>query len=129
MKTAICLLLLTMSCSSTITPPPRPASVPADAEWAGGGDGGSWILCKHTTGPAYDCSIYNDSGDLEAQGQFVHSFPSGHAALKYSCYNGISIDLESGQFLPEGWINYPFGDGGDKRVLYKRGKEKQVTTY
>jgi hypothetical protein len=130
MKTAICLLLLTMGCRSTITPPPRPALVPADAEWAGGRDGGKWILCKHTTGPAYDCSVYNDySGKLEAQGQFVHSFPSRPAALKYSTYDGVSIHLQSGQLLPEGWINYPFGDGGGKRVLYERGQEKQETTY
>lgn len=45
-----------------VSPPPRPANVPATALWKGGPDGGHWIDCTRSKdlGLAYDCVVYNE---------------------------------------------------------------------
>lgn len=57
-----------------IQPPERPASVPFNAIWAGGPDGGSWILCERDPDPirsTYRCSIFHDfTGELVASGLY-----------------------------------------------------------
>jgi hypothetical protein len=56
------------------TAPPRVAGVPEDAVWAGGPDGGAWILCKSILNKAdeFTCKVYFDSnGEVWASGEYV----------------------------------------------------------
>ena len=56
--------------SAELEPPPRPAGVPAKAIWAGGVDGGDFILLSPAANGTYSAKIYNDhSGDLEFNGK------------------------------------------------------------
>ncbi len=98
------LLLLALTgackCTSTVTPPPRPPAVPAAAVWAGGLDGGAWILCKPQGPREFDCTIYGDSGDLWAQGRYRPS-PADAASqgLHFSFFDGEIIGLANDGFL------------------------------
>jgi hypothetical protein len=41
--------------------PERPSSVPSDAVWAGGSDGGSWVLCSPIAREgSFRCKIFDD---------------------------------------------------------------------
>jgi hypothetical protein len=54
--------------------PPRARGVPLDAIWAGGPDGGVWIVAQKIAGSEdhYACKIFFDStGDLWADGDYV----------------------------------------------------------
>jgi len=56
-------------CNSKVTPPPKPSSVPANAVWAGGPDGGSFIECdvdaEHNVNR---CLAYNEfTGDVTGE--------------------------------------------------------------
>ena len=128
------------------SPPPRPNGVPAEAVWAGGADGGTWIRCAYRTQEphvGYDCELYNDwSGNLEASGRFVLAyltsdgpeFPadpfSGGAPTEYQWYNGEEIRISERRTpYPDGWIDFPFGDGHGKRVRYSLGVEEEWQSY
>ncbi len=123
--------------------PARIKEIPAEAVWAGGPDGGAWILCerKPESEDRYRCKIYNDhSGDIWASGEFVlrkYSWDKKEKRplyslvdklpqkLRFSSFDGNDIRLrESLVLLPDGWINYPFHGGGGKRQLFILGKEK-----
>lgn len=60
-------------------PPPRPQNVPSDAVWAGGLDGGSFIVMKALSKPNwYSAQIYSDAtGDLVFQGTLALDQESG----------------------------------------------------
>ena len=53
-------------------PPPRPSGVPAQAVWAGGMDGGSYILCDISSSRDVNhCTVWNDStGRMEEEGDY-----------------------------------------------------------
>jgi hypothetical protein len=126
-------VLLSGAIAST---PARPATVPQQAVWAGGADGGSWILCdrisKEPWGPVFQCTIYDDySGSVVARGglyvvskkqngkfQRVERFDG---LPRYSFYDGYMLGLEGNSLflVPHGVVEYPFpnNDGG-KRITY-----------
>jgi hypothetical protein len=64
-----------LSCSSTGSgePDKRPANVPAAATWAGGPDGGSYVLCTIDQAKAVNsCQVWNDyNGDLIESGEYT----------------------------------------------------------
>ena len=75
--------------------------MPAAAVWAGGLDGGAWILCT----PAarhFDCTLFHDSGDVWTKGRF-RAEPANAAAkgLEYNAYDGVTVHLKNGgQLVP-----------------------------
>lgn len=116
--------------------PARPATVPAEATWAGGVDGGAWIQCGvryKEPATVYECSIYSEGrGDLNTKGRFVfvRCDPNGRCTPgislmrrpRFEAFDGVRLYLASEEFLvPDGEIDYPFGDRHGKRVTYKMG--------
>jgi hypothetical protein len=94
----------TMACTTHVSPPPRPKGVPADALWAGGADGGSFIRCSYDAGTDLNmCSAYNDrTGRLEIQGQFTITGPTRAKDVwrfEYSGFDGRRIYLTDGSVL------------------------------
>lgn len=87
-------------------PPPRPGGVPAKAIWAGGLDGGDFILLSAATPDGtYPAKIYNDhSGDLEFSGKLRLKEPSQapidvQDPKTYSGWDGESLFLRDGRIL------------------------------
>ena len=92
-------------CGHQHIPPDRPAGVPAEAVWAGGLDGGSFIRCEIDPARNVDkCTVYNDySGQIMEQGDFRLK-DEGRAAraeeLKYAWADwGGMIGLADGRVL------------------------------
>jgi hypothetical protein len=87
--------------------PKRPESVPLDAVWGGGIDGGYWLDCQELTEiqDAFYCMLYNDySGDLEFQWQFYterldRSLTCEQILNLFDYYNNGIIHLEDGSKL------------------------------
>jgi len=80
-------------CTSKVTAPPRPSSVPTSATWAGGVDGGSFFECDtDTTNNINRCLVYNDhTGDV-AGGGFFRLADTNRAAthdeLRFQFFDG-----------------------------------------
>jgi hypothetical protein len=125
--------------SDSEAPPKRPTEVPASAVWAGGPDGGSWIDCKSGSAKdVYECRIYGDpKGTLWAAGNYLlrssswneqrgsadYSEPGEAAPMVFNFFDGTIIHLKSPLVLvPNGVIDYPFGDGHGKRQEYEVGE-------
>jgi hypothetical protein len=91
-----------VACTYQYEPPKRPGSVPAEAVWAGGADGGAWILCKEDRSKNL-CSIYNESsGDLWVRGYFVLEGKTQgvpNTELRYDFFDGERIGLYDGRVL------------------------------
>jgi hypothetical protein len=87
-------------------PPARPASVPANAVWAGGVDGGSFILLEPTKkANQYSARIYGDSaGDVMFDG-VLQVDQQGTASLDvrnpktFSFWDGDTLYLTDGRSL------------------------------
>lgn len=87
-------------------PPPRPASVPTKAVWAGGVDGGSFILLEPTKKPdQYSAKIYGDNaGDVMFDG-VLQVDQQGTAPLNvrdpktFSFWDGDTLYLTDGRSL------------------------------
>jgi hypothetical protein len=90
-----------------VSPPPRPASVPSDAVWAGGASGGVFIRCLPVPGDSalLRCEIFNDfTGDRWARGLFrlaaggrIDFDPAD--ARSYGAFDGAEITLSDGRTL------------------------------
>jgi hypothetical protein len=86
-------------------PPERPAGVPAEAVWAGGLDGGSFVLCDADSGaPANNCAVYNeDTGQVMDRGSFrlkPENRPARKDELRYAWADwGGQIGLSNGRTL------------------------------
>ncbi len=86
-------------------PPIRPPTVPQEAIWAGGFDGGVFIDCEGATGgkSCYDCVIYFDhSGEIWMRD--IYCLDTGAIALDslrsvYSGFNGYEMALKDGRRL------------------------------
>jgi hypothetical protein len=93
---------LTGACKDApVTPPPRPPKVPAAAVWAGGPDGGAWILCKPRQEPRdFDCTVFHDSGDVWARGRY-RAKPADAAGkgLHFNAFDGETLHLMNGGVL------------------------------
>ena len=127
------------ACDSSVpSEPKRKVGIPKDAVWAGGIDGGSWILCSNQKEFKYDCTIYNDhTGELMARGTFLHRRVSYNISTEkliveelkaektlpsYSYYDGDFIRLDGNEALvPDGWIIWPFDEGHGKKQFYENG--------
>lgn len=54
-----------LACSTTPNSgegPPRPASMPAEASWCGGVDGGVWFACAALGSTTAHCDVFDDLG-------------------------------------------------------------------
>ncbi len=122
--------------------------VPAEAAWAGGVDGGAWIVCGYTTKEpftGYDCTIFNHpSGTVWAEGSFALVRPSASGGLPevpagpfaggplktFSAYDGESIHLANGSLLvPHLLVSYPHDANHGLRVEYRFGQRLRETPY
>ncbi|MCP4297428.1 MAG: hypothetical protein GY786_17645 [Proteobacteria bacterium] len=92
---------------SKITPPKKPASIPASAFWIGGIDGGNFIIVKRNKNKkkSFFAEIYNDhSGDVEFEGILEYS---GDEEISnklndrsiYLGWDGNKLHLVSGAFM------------------------------
>jgi hypothetical protein len=77
----------------------RPKSVPENAAWAGGPEGGAYIDCYYNKLTGFDeCTTYNDwTGDAIVSGSFVLDGQSRGATppeLRYSWFDGERIGLD-----------------------------------
>lgn len=95
-------VVLLMACSPEVKPPKRLAAIPSAAVWAGGPDGGAWILCRED-GARNLCTIYNEnSGEVWVRDHFVLEGTSrGVSAqgLRYDFFDGERIVLSDGRVL------------------------------
>jgi hypothetical protein len=131
---AIAFSLLVAACGERGTnAPPRPASVPPAAVWAGGVDGGAWLDCRELPGAPgrYRCAAYDDyTGSVWAEGDYVLRLsrwnktqseaqlePAARpSTLRYDAFDGEVVHLAGSLVLvPDGWIKYPSGNGGEKQ--------------
>lgn len=65
--------------SEPLRVPLRPSTVPGDALWSGGADGGAWFLCYAHDDKRYECTVYADmTGDVVEQGVYALH---GHSAI------------------------------------------------
>ena len=130
-----------VACKGSLTPPPRPHSVPLDAVWAGGAEGGSWIQCvlAKPQDAVYQCKVWEDyEGSVNAQGSFIlrkyqweknlgkasYQKINPPQTLRFDFYDGFGIYLKDSQvLLPHGWVEYPFGDQHGKRQQFDVGEE------
>ncbi len=119
--------------------PARPEIVPKEAVWAGGADGGAWILCdrisKEPWGPVFQCMIYDDyAGSVLARGLYVISrrqkgkfqrVQRFEGQPRYNFFDGHLLGLEGDKLfmVPHGVIEYPFPGGGGKRITYHNGSQ------
>lgn len=114
-------LLLTVACEIVDYPPKRPESVDADAVWAGGVDGGSWVTCKDSGAEenTFRCRVFAEGGGLVTEDVFTlvtatfrgkagdpdfeityHSVPQRNSAndlltTGYSYFDGQAIGLQN----------------------------------
>ena len=86
-------------------PPDRPAGVPSEAIWAGGLDGGSFILCEVDPNRKVNkCTVYNDyTGQIMEHGDFrlkAEDRAARAEELKYAWADwGGMIGLADGRVL------------------------------
>jgi len=85
-----------MGCNAS--EPRRPANVPRSAVWAGGADGGAFILCAPSiANEANTCTVYNDStGDVWMSGRYLLKGKQRGATaseLEYQAADGRNIYL------------------------------------
>jgi len=97
-------LVIVTSCMNHVSPPPRPKGVPADAVWAGGADGGSFIKCYYEPSTRLNfCTVYNDfTGKIEAEGRFTirgSMRPEDVSQFSFSGFDGKKIYLKDGSIL------------------------------
>lgn len=103
----------TRELDENITPP---ASVPRAAVWAGGPDGGAWILVRPTSeSRIWDGQVYYQAGELWAKGKFwgrdVEEKYIGKAALPLDSFDGTTIYIVgSVPLYPIGRHEYPVGN-------------------
>jgi hypothetical protein len=98
--------LIASGCKPAVTKaPPRPNSIPKDAVWRGGPDGGSWFKCDSAKADSsfYWMSVYFESdGEVWVRGSFslegTWILPES-LAQRISCYDGTSIFLMDGRWL------------------------------
>ncbi|HME57183.1 MAG TPA: hypothetical protein VKF63_02520 [Terracidiphilus sp.] len=77
----------------------RPKSLPENAAWVGGPDGGAYIDCYYNKlTDRDDCTVYNDgTGEIWASGSFILEGQNRGAKpseLRYSGFDGNHIFLD-----------------------------------
>jgi hypothetical protein len=130
--------------------PDRPKSVPPDAVWAGGADGGAWIHCaavRQGKPGRFFCKLFDDqAGKAWASGRFLLEATGSQgpaAALaaaatmtvddlrdRYDAFDGERILLDGGfALVPDGTITYPIDDRSGKKIRFDRGRRLDETEY
>ena len=103
-RATLVLVLAPFLTACSCEPPARPASVSANASWAGGPDGGGWIDCRVSDGAAYRCTIFDDQGELWSSGRYKLDRPRAGALVPadYNAFDGESILLkDGGRLIPD----------------------------
>jgi len=91
--------------NSEINPPDKLQSIPSEAVWVGGIDGGAWYLCKKISSYKADCIIYNDNtGEVWESGIFSTKNGSLEEidflnSKSYREFNGDRLLLSNGAIL------------------------------
>ena len=80
--------------------PERPSSIPAQARWVGGPDGGSWIVIDAYSSNQVKARIYFDDGELWSSGVYV---PDENCILgdtfpfnRLQSFDGVKVNLNKG---------------------------------
>lgn len=110
-------VLLTLALVGCSNAPERVAGIPKDAVWAGGRDGGAWIVARHIvySPDRFHCTVYFDStGERWVEGDFLLRRaiwnPQRHRAdysrpvefpssLHFSSFDGATIFLQDSLVL------------------------------
>lgn len=120
------------------TAPERKTGIPENAVWAGGVDGGAWILCNRIGTEQYSCTIYNEfTGSIMAKGVFLHRkifydvktkelkiqpASNTNTLPSYNYYDGEFIKLKGEEALvPDGEVIWPFDEEHGKKQYFKNG--------
>jgi len=115
-------VIMVKSGSNEIVSPDRAPGIPADHQWYGGVDGGTWIHCDPQNDfKEFQCSVFSESGSLLGKGLYR---PSRDIVPPYEFTMGGqgSIDLKDQQgkdlvLNAEGWIEHSEG-----KAHYKNGQ-------
>ncbi|MEO8224054.1 MAG: hypothetical protein ABI661_04560 [Gammaproteobacteria bacterium] len=121
--------------------PPRPASVPDSARWAGNIEGGTWLDCQPVPHASlrFSCRAYFETtGAIIAEGPYVlrqrswnqealrseYTEPAVATLPAYEAFDGRWITLkDNAVLLPDGVITFPSGASHGKRQEYRLGVE------
>jgi hypothetical protein len=90
------------SCHSQY-PPQRPTNVPESAVWAGGIDGGGWVVCVSTS-ECNECTTYSETGTIFGPRRFVLKGlkrPARLDELNFEYVDGSNIGLSGNLVLVE----------------------------
>jgi len=105
---SLLLIATILSCSSSEENFPRPNSIPQEAMWIGGIDGGAWVLLsKDDTQPKhiYNAEIYGDqAGDLWYSGRLQLDPKEGESfdiknPDNFGVWDGDNLLLQDGRTL------------------------------
>lgn len=94
---ALVAIPLLVACS--LGNPERPDHVPVSAKWAGGADGGVWIVCNRLTPIQYACMVFDSNGKLLVKGRYL--IRKGVPTDDYEGYDGVRILLKGGGYLEQ----------------------------
>lgn len=76
--------------------PTRPRSVPAEALWAGGPDGGAWVDCTQSPTGSFHCEVFADvTGALIERGEFSLKLARPNETVDYTFYSSRMIRVGS----------------------------------
>lgn len=101
---ALLFATLSYSCTPEVVAPQRPISVPSEAVWAGGLDGGAWIRCSYEPEEnANWCTVWNDTnGEILSSSLHVlreTGKPVAEVGLLYQAFDGVAIWLKGNRAL------------------------------
>lgn len=89
----LCIAIIVAGCSASHSPK-RPPTVPLEASWIGGVDGGVWVSCDRATANILKCRVFSeDGGGVLQAGEY-----QSRQALKLSdlnAFNGRTLLTES----------------------------------
>lgn len=129
--------VLAWSCSAQ---PSRPPSVPDQAVWAGGADGGAWVDCGMSTKEpltTFQCSVFRKRGDIWIDGRsfaLVDQVPGGYELLEGPfhrihpiSFDGDVIDVRGSRLLiPEEWVQRVGYDTQNWRVVRPNSDDVRI---
>lgn len=133
-------LWLAANCQRAAGPHRKPG-IPPTAVWIGSRDSGNWVFCEalDAQGRRQLCKVFDgQSGQTLSSGEYVlrrifwnnelqqteYEEVGAAPQLQFQSFDGQRIVLAD-QFilLPDGWIDYPTGNGHGRRQQYKAGVE------
>lgn len=97
--------MVAMGCTSEAVDPPRPATLPREAFWIGGADGGAFVrLAKAKTAGEYAGAVYREDGSVWYEGRFVLEPPNAASVepgeqADFTGWDGTQLLLSEGRAL------------------------------